>query len=120
MPNVVRAEDRHTGRPTRPRDRRPEPVGADVREERRGGVPILARRQVRLDRVGERGMELDPQWLARLRRSRAGRTLSEEGRDYPAQGPFRPAGRKRWFVVGDANGVEITRTLSREAAELYL
>ena len=54
--------------------------------------------------------------LARAR----GRTVSEEWRDYPEQGFWRPAYRKLWYVVREADGREVTRDLRREIAELYL
>ena len=57
---------------------------------------------------------------AYLARGRGGRILREEARDYPAQGYWRPAQRKHWFVVEDAAGVEVTRSLKRSVAEMYL
>ena len=60
----------HAGRLARPGDRDPEPVGADAGKERRVGVAILARRQRRLDRLGEHVREVDPERRPRLRRRR--------------------------------------------------
>jgi hypothetical protein len=51
---------------------------------------------------------------------RDGRVLREEWVDYPEQGPYRPAARRRWFVVRDGVGLEVTRSLKREVAERYL
>jgi hypothetical protein len=52
--------------------------------------------------------------------SRGGRTIHEERREYPAQGIWRPAMCKRWFVVLDADGAEVTRCERRTDAERYL
>jgi hypothetical protein len=52
--------------------------------------------------------------------SRASRTIHEERREYPAQGIWRPALCKRWFVVLDADGAEVTRCERRTDAERYL
>ncbi|MDQ3381632.1 MAG: hypothetical protein M3546_15175 [Actinomycetota bacterium] len=49
-----------------------------------------------------------------------GRTLREEWRDYPDEGRYRLVARKLWFVVRDADGQEVTRTLERTDAERYL
>jgi hypothetical protein len=51
---------------------------------------------------------------------RFGRALTEEWRDYPDLGPWRPACRKLWYVVRDAHGAEVTRDLRRDIAERYL
>jgi hypothetical protein len=49
-----------------------------------------------------------------------GREIAEQWVDYPEQGVYRPATRKLWYVVVDAGGVEVTRSLRRDIAELYL
>ena len=49
-----------------------------------------------------------------------GRTLREEWVDYPAEGFWRLAERKRWWIVEDADGVEVSRSLDRDVAERYL
>ena len=49
-----------------------------------------------------------------------GRTIGEQWRDYPEQGFWRPACRKRWYVVREADCTEVTRDLHRETAERYL
>jgi hypothetical protein len=48
------------------------------------------------------------------------RSIREQWVDYPADGPWRPAERKLWFVVVGADGLEVTRSLKRDVAELYL
>jgi hypothetical protein len=47
------------------------------------------------------------------------RRIVEELRDYPAEGYWRPAERKLWYVVLEGT-VEITHDLKRERAELFL
>ena len=49
-----------------------------------------------------------------------GRVLPEERVDHPAQGIYRPAMSRLWFVVRGADGLEVTRALRRHVAESYL
>ena len=62
------------------------------------------------------GAELAAEILARS----SGRTITEEWRDYPDEGFWRPAKRLLWYVVREPDGSEVTRGLRREIAERYL
>jgi hypothetical protein len=48
------------------------------------------------------------------------RTPTLETRHYPAEGYFRPAATKHWWVVREADGREVTRDLPRGVAERFL
>lgn len=62
------------------------------------------------------GAELAAEIVARS----SGRTITEEWRDYPEEGFWRPAKRLLWYVVRESDGSEVTRDLRHETAELYL
>jgi hypothetical protein len=64
-----------------------------------------------------RGRPKDPR---RVVPGTRGREIVEQWVDYPEKGPYRPARRKLWYVVIDANGIAVTRSLRRDVAETYL